>query len=39
MKRFIQEEYRGRSTLLLESLDDYVSDTNPARETPEWPDS
>ena len=31
MKRFIQGEHRGLSTLLPESLDDYVSDTNPAR--------
>jgi transposase len=31
MKRFIQGEHRGQSTLLPESLDDYVSDTNPAR--------
>ncbi len=31
MKRFIQGEYRGQSTLLPESLDDYVSDTNPVR--------
>lgn len=31
MKRFIQGEHRGRSTLLPESLDDYVSDTNPVR--------
>lgn len=29
MKRFIQGEHRGQSTLLPESLDDYVSDTNP----------
>lgn len=27
MKRFIQGEHRGQSTLLPESLDDYVSDT------------
>ena len=31
MKRFIQGEHRGQSTLLPESLDDYVSDTNPVR--------
>jgi len=31
MKRFIQGEYRGQGTLLPESLDDYVSDTNPVR--------
>lgn len=31
MKRFIQGEYRGQSTLLPESVDDYVSDTNPVR--------
>ncbi|KPW43947.1 Transposase [Pseudomonas amygdali pv. mellea] len=31
MKRFIQREHRGQSTLLPESLDDYVSDTNPVR--------
>lgn len=31
MKRFIQCEHRGQSTLLPESLDDYVSDTNPVR--------
>lgn len=31
MKRFIQGEHRGQSTLLSESLDDYVSDTNPVR--------
>jgi hypothetical protein len=30
MKRFIQGEHRGQSTLLPESLDDYASDTNPA---------
>ena len=29
MKRFIQGEHRGQGTLLPESLDDYVSDTNP----------
>ncbi|AZF31476.1 Transposase [Pseudomonas sp. R4-35-07] len=28
---FIQGEYRGQGTLLPESLDDYVSDTNPVR--------
>lgn len=27
MKRFIQGEHRGQSTLLPESLEDYVSDT------------
>ncbi|WP_226503510.1 IS1182 family transposase [Pseudomonas sp. MWU16-30317] len=31
MKRFIQGEHRGQSTLLPESLDDYVGDTNPVR--------
>ena len=31
MKRFIQGEHRGQSTLLPQSLDDYVSDTNPVR--------
>ncbi|WP_162234995.1 transposase, partial [Pseudomonas cannabina] len=31
MKRFIQREHRGQRTLLPESLDDYVSDTNPVR--------
>jgi transposase len=31
MKRFIQGEHRGQSTLLPESLDDYVSDSNPVR--------
>ncbi|MCQ4314412.1 IS1182 family transposase [Pseudomonas stutzeri] len=31
MKRFIQGEHRGQSTLLPESLDDYVSDTSPVR--------
>jgi len=31
MKRFIQGDHRGQSTLLPESLDDYVSDTNPVR--------
>ncbi|WP_419711014.1 IS1182 family transposase [Pseudomonas sp. NFX224] len=31
MKRFIQGEHRGQSTLLPESLDDYVSETNPVR--------
>ncbi|MCK9801883.1 IS1182 family transposase [Pseudomonas sp. MAFF 302030] len=31
MKRFIQGEHRAQSTLLPESLDDYVSDTNPVR--------
>jgi transposase len=29
MKRVIQGEHRGQGTLLPESLDDYVSDTNP----------
>jgi transposase len=32
VKRFIQGEHRGQGSLLPESLDDYVSDTNPARE-------
>jgi transposase len=31
MKRFIEGEDRSRSTLLPESLDDYVSDDNPVR--------
>jgi transposase len=31
MKRFIQGDHRGQGTLLPESLDDYVSDTNPVR--------
>jgi len=31
VKRFIQGEHRDQSTLLPESLDDYVSDTNPVR--------
>ncbi|RMQ48390.1 Transposase [Pseudomonas cichorii] len=31
MKRFIQGEHRGQSSLLPESLDYYVSDTNPVR--------
>jgi hypothetical protein len=31
MKRFIQGECRGQSTLLPESLDDYVADINPVR--------
>lgn len=31
MKRFIQGEHRGQSTLLPESLDDYVNETNPVR--------
>jgi len=31
VKRFIQGEHRGQGTLLPESLDDYVSDTNPVR--------
>lgn len=31
MKRFIQGEHRGQGTFLPESLDDYVSDTNPVR--------
>ena len=31
MKRCIQGEHRGQGTLLPESLDDYVSDTNPVR--------
>ena len=29
MKRLIQGEHRGQGTLLPESLDNYVSDTNP----------
>ena len=31
MRRFIQGKHRGQSALLLESLDDYVADTNPMR--------
>ncbi|MBG6618572.1 IS5/IS1182 family transposase, partial [Pseudomonas aeruginosa] len=31
MKRFIQGEHRDQSSLLPESLDDYVADTNPVR--------
>jgi len=31
MKRFIQGESRSQTTLLPESLDDYVADTNPVR--------
>ena len=31
MKRFIHGENRDQSTLLPESLDDYVADTNPVR--------
>lgn len=31
MKRFIQGEHRGQGTLLPESFDDYVNDTNPVR--------
>ncbi|KGE69596.1 MULTISPECIES: IS1182 family transposase [Pseudomonas] len=31
MKRFIQGESRAQSTLLPDSLDDYVADTNPVR--------
>ncbi|ERV81079.1 hypothetical protein Q058_00150 [Pseudomonas aeruginosa BL04] len=31
MKRFIQGEHRSQCTLLLESLDNYVADTNPVR--------
>lgn len=31
MKRFIQGEHRGQTTLLPERLDDYVADTNPVR--------
>jgi len=31
MKRFIQGEHRGQSTLLPESLDNYVCDTNSVR--------
>jgi transposase len=31
MKRFVQGESRTQSTLLPESLDDYVADTNPVR--------
>lgn len=31
MKRFIQGEHRGQSTLLPKSFDDYVTDTNPVR--------
>ncbi len=31
MKRFMQSEHRALNTLLPESLDDYISDTNPVR--------
>jgi len=31
VKRFVQGEHRGQGTLLPQSLDDYVSDTNPVR--------
>ena len=31
MKRFIQGEHRGQGTLLPESFDNYVSNTNPVR--------
>jgi len=31
VRRFIQGEYRTQVTLLPESLDDYVTDTNPMR--------
>jgi len=31
MKRFIEGEYRGQTTLMPECLDDYVTDTNPVR--------
>jgi transposase len=31
MKRFVEGESRTQSTLLPESLDDYVTDTNPVR--------
>ncbi|GLH49902.1 hypothetical protein RS3R2_35880 [Pseudomonas lactis] len=31
MKRFIQGDHRGQSTLLPENFDDYISDTNPVR--------
>jgi transposase len=31
MKRFIQGEHRGQGTFLPESLDDYITDTNPVR--------
>jgi transposase len=31
MKRFIEGEYRPQTTLMPESLDDYVSETNPVR--------
>jgi hypothetical protein len=31
MKRFIQGECRTQSILLPETLDDYVTETNPAR--------
>jgi transposase len=31
MKRFIEGEYRGQTTLMPECLDDYVADTNPVR--------
>lgn len=31
MKRFVQDDSRNQSFLLLEALDDYVTDTNPVR--------
>jgi transposase len=31
MKRFIEGECRTQTTLLPESIDDYISDTNPVR--------
>jgi len=31
MKRFIQGDSRTQSTLLPETLDDYIADTNPVR--------
>lgn len=31
MRRFIQGEHRGQCTLLPESLDNYVADSNPVR--------
>jgi len=31
MKRFVQGESRTQSTLLLECLDDYITDNNPVR--------
>ena len=37
MKRFIEGESRTQSTLLPETLDDYIADTNPVRVVDEVP--